>query len=281
MIRALAILVPLLLPCVAAAQQAGDAFQIVRTTDSQEQRSNGSSSTHDSDALVERVIAVSDAGTELEYDLPGNASPDDRARDWKFPVRVFKPRAGPLQLRNRAELETRIDKWLKAAELPRSACGHWYFTWNAFRIECDPEQALQVVEAFAIGWDKPSEGALYADKEAQRSAPLKRKQNGRGFTAELAVNPEAIRKARVDNELMIAEINRQPLTREAARKAHAAEEISGTIRVDLDTDDAGQLRRRTRVIKVTIRSGGETVTRTVTDVIERRPIRPARNPDSI
>lgn len=282
MSRALAILAALLLPGVSAAQQAGDAFEIARTVDSEQHSTSGSTgTTHDRDAVVERVVAVTDAGVELEYDLPDGASAEDRARQWQFPARIFAPRKGPLQLRNRAELEKRIDKWLEWGEMQRSACGRWIFTWNAFKIECDPDAVLQLVAAFSLGRDPPVEGGAYTDAQAIRPAPLARKANGKGFTAQLTVDPEAIRNARIENEMVLAEISGKPLTREAARKAHAAEDISGTIEIDIDTDEAGRVRHRTKVVRLTIRSGGETETRTVTEVVERRPIRPARNPDSI
>lgn len=282
--RALATIAALLLPGLAAAQDsphAGETFEITRTSDTQQSSAGSTSTSHDRDTLVERVVAVSDAGLELEYDLPANTPVDDRARDWKFPVRVFKPRGRPLQLRNRAELEARVDNWLKAANLPRSACGRWYFSWNAFRVECDPEAALAAVRPFAIGQESLGDGNLYVDERAARPVPLKRKPEGSGFTVEMAVNPAAVRDEMAEADLVVAEISGKKLTREAAHKAHAEDTISGTIRISFDTDSAGQPRRRTRIIALTIRSAGNTETRTITEVIERRPVRPAAHPDSI
>ena len=98
----------LLAPSLAAAQQAGDRFQLVRTT-LVEQRGPGTMrSTQNSDALIERIVAVTPAGAELEFSLP----PGSQGGDWTFPVRVLQPQDGPRQLRDRAELEGRIDKWL-------------------------------------------------------------------------------------------------------------------------------------------------------------------------
>jgi len=282
--RALATIAALLLPGLAAAQDsphAGETFEIIRTSDTQQSSDGSTGTSHDRDTLVERVVAVSGAGLELEYDLPANTPADDRARDWKFPVRVFKPREGPLQLRNRAELEARVDKWLKAANLPRSACGRWYFSWNAFRIECDPEAALEAIRPFAIGQQSLGDGALYADERAARPVPLKRKPDGRGFAVEMAVDPAAVRNEMAEADLVVAEISGKKLTREAAQKAHVDDIISGTIRISFDTDTAGQALRRTRIVALTIRSAGKTETRKITEVIERRPVRPASNPDSI
>jgi hypothetical protein len=274
--RALLPLAALLAPSLAAAQQAGDRFQLVRTTQT-EQRSPGSmSSSTNSDALIERVVAVTPAGVELEFSLP----PGSQSGDWTFPLRVFKPQSGPLQLRNRPELETRIDAWLKNANLTRAACGHWVMTWNAFRIECDPESALRTVDAFAIGQLNLTEGAPYADAQAQRPVPLKARPDGKGFTAELAMDPGLIREDLAKADLAAAEINGQKLTLDAARKAHATDQVSGTIKVTIDT--AGEVRRRVRIAAQTITRNGQAETRTTTEMIERRPVGPAApDPNSI
>ena len=63
--------------------------------------------------LVERVIALRDSGVELEFDLPEGTSAEDRTRNWQFPARVLKSSDQPLQLLNGAELEARVQDWLK------------------------------------------------------------------------------------------------------------------------------------------------------------------------
>ena len=129
------IVAALLLPAIVAhagtlalAPQVGDTYEITLVKDSVQQGSNGSSgSSHDKDTIIERVIGLRADGLELQYDLPNTATADDRARSWQFPARVFKPFGGPAQLLNGPELEARLDGWLKAAGLTRTACGHWYF----------------------------------------------------------------------------------------------------------------------------------------------------------
>ncbi|WP_342249295.1 hypothetical protein [Sphingomonas sp. OTU376] len=268
-------LAALLAPSLAMAQQAGDQFQLVRTTETQQRSAGAMSSSRNSDALVERVVSVTPAGVELEYSLP----PGSRSADWTFPLRVFQPQSGPLQLRNRAELETRIDSWLKGANLTRAACGRWVAGWNSFRIECDPEAALRTVEAFAIGQIRLADGAPYADAQAQRPVPLKAKPDGKGFTAELAIDPARLRDDLAKGDVALAELNGQKLTLEAARKARAADQVSGTIKVTIDT--AGDVRRRARVVTQTITRGGQSETRTTTEIVERRPIKQRVDPNSI
>jgi hypothetical protein len=269
------LLAALLAPGLAQAQQAGDQFQLLRSTQTEARSPGSMSSSTNSDALLERVVSVTPAGTELEYSLPSGAQ-----GDWAFPLRVLKPQAGPLQLRNRAELEARIDSWLKNANLTRAACGKWVGGWNPFRIECDPESALRTVDSFAIGQIPLADGAPYVDAQASRPAPLKAKPGGRGFTAELAMDPARIRDDLAQADVAAAERNGQKLSLEAARKAHAADQVSGTIKVTIDT--AGDTRRRTRVATQTITRGGQTETRTTTEIVERRPVRAqAPDPNSI
>lgn len=273
--RTVLFLATLLVPGLASAQQAGDQYQLVRTTQT-EQRSTGSmQSTQNSDALVERVISVTPAGVELEYSLP----PGSRSGDWTFPLRVLKPKAGPLQLRNRPELESRIDTWLKGMNLTREACGRWVSGWNSFRIECDPEAALRTADAFEIGQLTLADGAPYADAQAQRPVPLKAKPDGKGFTAELALDPALIREELAKGDVALAGLYGQKLTLDAARKARARDQISGTIKVTIDT--AGDTRRRARVISQTVTHDGQTETRTTTEIVERRPIRQRIDPNSI
>lgn len=273
--RAFLLLAALVAPSLAIAQQAGDQFQLVRTTLTEQRSPGAMNSSQNSDALLERIVSVSPAGIELEYSLPPGSQ-----GDWTFPVRVFKPQTGALQLRNRPELEARIDKWLKDANLTRAACGHWVAGWTAFRIECNPESALRTIDSFAIGQLNLADGAPYTDPQAERPAPLKAKPDGKGFTAELAMDPARIRDDLARADIAAAEINGQKLSLDAARKAHASDQVSGTIKVTIDT--AGAVSRRVRIATQTITRNGQTETRTTTEMVERRPIRAqAPDPNSI
>jgi hypothetical protein len=166
----------------------------------EEQNSNGSSgSSNDKDTIIEQVTGVRADGLELQYDLPNSATADERSRTWQFPVRVFKPSGGPVQLRNSVELEARIEGWLNAASLPRTACGHWIFTWTAFRIECDPQSVIKTIQSFDLGSASLREGELYQDSEARSSGKLARRSGGLGgetFTVEMPVDADAVRHAR-------------------------------------------------------------------------------------
>src|SRR5690349_12646524 len=73
---------------VSATPKVGDEHQITKRYETASQDSRGGSgSSRGNDAILERVIAVRDGGLELEFDLPKDATAEDRARNWQFPAR--------------------------------------------------------------------------------------------------------------------------------------------------------------------------------------------------
>jgi hypothetical protein len=257
--------------------QVGDAYELRLVKDSTEQGSNGSTgSSHDQDTLIEKLIGVRADGLELQYDLPDSTTAEDRARNWQFPVRVFKPIGAPAQLLNGPELEARVEAWLKAANLPRTACGHWIFTWNAFRIDCDPRSALKTIESYDLRSADVHEGVPYQDPEAGSPGKLARKTDGADgetFAVEMQVDPDMVRRARAESDVVVGEIMEKPVSLDTALHDRAGEVVSGTISVTFDADLGGNVRRRTRVTKLNIkRPDGRSETQTVTETLERRRI---------
>jgi hypothetical protein len=259
------------------APQVGDTYEITLIKDSVQQGSNGSSGkSHDKDTIIEQVTRVRADGLELQYDLPNTTTADERTRIWQFPVRVFKPFGGPTQLLNGPELEARLEGWLKAASLSRTACGHWIFTWNAFRIECDPQSVIKAVQSYDLRSANLLEGGLYQDSEAGSSGKLARRAggvDGETFAVEMPVDADAVRRTRAESDVVVGEIMKKPVSLEAALHERAAEIVSGTISVAFETDPAGNVRCRTKVTKLDIkRPDGRSETQTVTETLERRPI---------
>ena len=257
--------------------QIGDAYEITLIRESAQQGSHGSSgSSHDKDTIIERVTGLRRDGLELEYDLPKAGTAEERAGNWQFPARVFKPFKGPAQLLNGPELEGRVDGWLKAAGLSRAACGHWIFTWNAFRIECDPQSVIKIIEPFDLRSADLREGAPYQAADARGPGTLTRKAagpDGSTFAVEMSVDPDAVRRARAESDVVAGEILNKPVTLDAALRGRAKETASGTISVTFETDAAGNVRRRTTVTKLDIEGpDGQSETQTVTETLERRLI---------
>lgn len=233
--------------------------------------SSGSSSGHDS--LLERIVAVRDDGRELIYDLPKSATKEDRARSWQFPAHVFQPNHGTVKLLNRDDLEARLVIWLKSAGWDRSVCGRLIFTWNAFRIECKPESVIDTINAFDLRAGDIREGAPYSDDDATAPGTLVRRASlpkVETFTAELEVNPDVVLRARAKLDVAVGELMQKPVSLEAALLERRKEDVSGNLSVTLDIDDAGQVIRRVRVVRLkTKRPDGSTETETKTETVER------------
>jgi hypothetical protein len=258
-----------------SATEVGEAYEITQAYETSNRTSSGSSGTsRGRNVLLERVIAARDGGLELEYDLPHRANAEERARVWQLPARIFRPSDGPMQLLNRSELEGRVDGWLARAGLTRADCNRMTFTWNAFRIECEPQSAIPMIEAMDLRLPDVREGALYHDPEAVSPGILIRKSagpDGETFTVEMDIDPAAVRRARAESEVAVRALAQQPVTLEAALLAQAQVSISGTISVTVDTDARGMVQRRVRVIMLEIHGpDGETESRTSTETIERR-----------
>ena len=259
---------------VARSLQVGDAYEI--TTDRQaEQHGNYAesprSTSTDRAAYVERVEEVRPGGTVLKYDLPQAATRAERASTWQFPFRVFKTNDGSLRLLDAPELQARVERWLKAAALPRTACGRLIFTWTAFRIECDPQSVVRWLETITLP-ERIDPQARFTTPDALAPAPLTRRSTGK-LVATLAIDPEVIRRERARTDVDVAELMHKPLTFDDALKAHAAETITGTITVSFDVEADGEVRRRTRarVVK-TAWEDGRVDTKTMTDTLTRTPL---------
>ena len=107
----------------------GKTYLVTKSYETSEHSNDGSSgSSRGSDTLFERFISEYDGGLELQYEVRPDANPEEKARNWQLPARVFKPANGPMQLLNSDELEARLEGWLKVAKWDRAVCGHWIFT---------------------------------------------------------------------------------------------------------------------------------------------------------
>lgn len=238
----------------------GASTLIVSETKTRTSGDGSQSLSQDRDTIVERVVSVNVAGTELLYDLPAETTAEQRFTDWHFPFRVLQPPFGAPVLLNRAELEERRDRWLARAGLTASACGHWVFTWNAFKIDCEPASVLAAIEPTDLGLGKFA-GGVRTDTSGGSQVEFK-----------VPVNPEQVRQNAVDGDLAIAEIMRQQTTREAAVRAHAADRISGTVSIMFELEKGGAVLRRTKTTNVTVETGGKKETRLQTQTVERRPL---------
>lgn len=268
----------LLLPATVAPAEplrAGEAYEIaIRSEMSQQGSDESQSSARSNSGLVERVLAVRDDGVELEYDLPPDVPAEDRARQWQFPVRVLKPAAGPLQLLNRPELESRAARWLEAAGMPGLVCGQWIFTWTAIRIDCDPQTVLDSLEAMDLHPAALQDGALFGDPAARAPAPLRRqagRSQGETLSVVLAVDPDVVRRERAEADRIVAQMMGPAAAEDTGRAGREVVDASGTIRISIETDAGGRMRRRVKVTELDVRRrDGVTESSRTTETLDRR-----------
>lgn len=275
-----ALLLPAAAACAHTAKplpKVGAEYEIIRSYETaQETNGESSGSSRGRDGMLERVIGLRDGGLELEYDLPANTPAEHRARVWQFPVRVFKPASGPMQLIDRSELDARVDAWLAAAGLTRAACGEWIFTWNAFHIECDPETIIQTIHSIDLRSIDLREGTLHLEPEARGPGKLTRAAtgpDGARFVVALEIDPDAARRDRAEADVIAGEIMQKPVTIDAALRERAKESVSGTIEVTFEADSTGTAWRRIKVTRLRIDGPGDrTETQIATETVERRPV---------
>lgn len=262
---------------IPAQDRVSDAYEIrLRTTTESAADDGSSSSSRSGGMLIERVVALRNEGVELEFDLPPDATAEERARNWQWPARVLKAPDGSLELLNAEELEARIDAWLTLGDMTREACGHWIFTWNAFKIECDPLSVIDTLGAYDLRFGDLRDGAPHTNRGGLGQTTLRMESSGPGaavFVAETPVDPDFVRRERAESDVVVAEIMGEPKTLEAALQARASEQITGTIATNLVTDAGGRVIRRTTVINlVTADAMGVVEHMTSTQTVERRPL---------
>jgi len=261
---------------VSGPDHVGDTYEIRLSSMTESTTDDGSSSSNSRSGglLIERVAGIRDDGLDLEFDLPSDARPEERTRDWQWPARVLKAPDGSLALLNAAELEARIEAWLTLGGMSREACGQWIFTWNAFKIECDPRTVIGTLGSYDLRFGDVREGAAYTEQGGVGPAYLRLESSGpegSKYVVETPVDADFVRGQRAESDVVVAEIMGEPTTLEAALQARSDEQITGTIATTLTVDVAGRVTARTRITRLTITNAeGVTEHSTHTVSVERR-----------
>lgn len=256
---------------------AGDIWEITVTRDSTRTGSDGSSgSSHDRDVLIQTIESTDQEGAVMRFDLPGTMKPEERQGAWQWPARVLKRPDGSLNLLNQNDLESRLDQWLGRAQLPRAACGKWIFTWNAFKIECDPLSVLEIVRTFDPQLPTLQDGAVYHDPSAAAPSRLASRTGpggGSPFSAHMDIDEKAVARSRAEGDVVAGEVTGKAVTLEAALATRAQEQISGTIDVAIGTDEASRVREIKTTTALTVREvDGTVTTQEETELLERKPL---------
>ena len=155
-------------------------------------------------------------------------------------------------------------------------CGRWIFTWNAFRIECDPDSVIADLKAINLLTVDLREGDIYRHPETLRPGTLVRTMDGPDgatYSVKLEIDADAVRRSRAESDVAVGEIMQQPVTLETALRERSKETVSGTVEVTFDVDVSGRPTRRTMVTLVeTAKPDGVSETDRQTTKVERRAV---------
>ena len=256
-------------------ETAGDRFRITLFHETESKGENGSSSSSSGGhEYLEEIAAVRADGVERIYDVPPEPESDERLIAWQFPVHVLETNDGGIEVLNRDELEMRRDAWLEAAEIPEEACGTWYFTWNAFQVECDPDAIVETIRAIKIQPDDMLVAALFKHPAAHEPGQLMEgEEKGLGvvLSAHMLLNPDYIHRAEAESDVIVGQLMQEPISFEEAYAKRKAERISGTIDVSLEADADGRVWKRTASITSEKTEVDGNVERSVsTETVERQ-----------
>ncbi len=263
-------------PVAGHTQDAGATFEITASYRTTHESEESSGSSGGKNVYLEEILAVRADGVEKRYSLP--TRPDrqtDNLANWQFPVRVLEKADGTRQILNREDMETRRDAWLNAAEISKDACGAWYFTWNAFQVECDPDSILLAIDGITIQPMELHDGAMFAYPGAQTPAVMRQTasdEDGKHYQIAMLVDPDTVRKSSAESDMVVGQIMKNPISFEEAYAKHQAVDIAGTITVLLDAKPDGRVWRRTVTTNLTlIGPDGETERQTSTQITTRLP----------
>lgn len=251
--------------CPLAAQQSGYILELeYETATERHGELGGSSSSGGRQAIVERVLAATPRGVEIEYSIPDD--PEDVRGNgmWMFPARIRVASDGGKSVLNSDELNSRVDQWLALGEWTRDECGQWHFTWTAHQVRCDIEAVIDSVETFGMRPGYVAEGELIALPGAVRPAPLRR-AGTRGERAILVgdapVDSEELRRQTAETAVVVSGLMGEAKTIDEAMTELAEFNATGTIKVELEVDKDGLVWRREDTTEITVtglESGDET-----------------------
>jgi hypothetical protein len=199
------------------------------STSSEGQGSSGSSS--GKSAYREAVRTGADGCRTRSFDLVDDPERKRPLAEWQMPIVLREcPGAAPV-LANRDEMLVRRDAFLAAIEVTTEACGRYYFTWNVFQIECDPDAAAQRTLKGNLSLIPLEDGAEYNLPDTGTRVTLALAPDAppgqRIFTGTATIDPEYLRDSAAKTIMVVAEINGKTVTREEALAQIARHQFSG------------------------------------------------------
>jgi hypothetical protein len=228
----------------------------------------------DRDAILVTPIPGETDGSTAIYDLPPTSSEAERSSNWHLPAIIRVQPDGSRTLVNETELAAKVDPWLERGGYTRETCGHWIFTWSAFKIDCDPLSVLAIAEEFDLGPIDLQVGRPVTIKGATASGKVKLARSSattKTYIVNYTLNPDFIRRTRAESDVVVGQILKKPVTLEEALAGQGRQSISGEISDQFETDQTGRIIRRTTTTTiVTVGEDGKGRTSTSVRTLERQ-----------
>lgn len=239
--------------------------------------SSGSGRSNTRNALIEVVLAKSDAEVELEYRLPPGSEGRADPVEWMFPVQVRKTLNGEVEILNQTELSLRRDEWLDAAPQFRRVCGQSIFTWTAIQIYCETSDVLGILAPFDLWIWTLAPGLTWEESGTIASQPLKlvgSETDVRRYEVNLDLDPEALRRSDAEGKVSVATMTGKPVpTLEEALGELSTTSYMGTLVLGFQTDVFGAVLERTWVRETTkFDPSGQSSSRVSTTTVRRAPL---------
>ena len=252
-----------------------------RTT-SEGEGSSGSSSGRSG---YREEVRTDAAGCRIRsFDLVDNPEQQRPVAEWQMPIVLQEcPGAAPA-LANRNEVLARLDAFLTAIKVSHEACGRYYFTWNVFLIECDPDAAAQNILKSDLSLIPLEDGADYILPDTGTHVTLALASNAapgqRIFTGTAVIDPAYLRDSAADTIMVVAEVSGMTVTREAALAQIAAHQYSGKSAISVVEEAAADRITTTIIGEVSeVDAEGQVETRKSEVVTKRQRVEAASGSD--
>jgi len=225
--------------------QASDAPEVFEIIIRYETRSEGNRMTGSSSGgyhYREEVYARTGDCRLRRFDVVDDPEHSRPLALWKMPVLLRECAGQPAEIANREAMVARRDAFLSAAELPPEACGRHYFTWDVFKIECDPEAVIDTVERIDLSSLALQDGAHFLVRDTETRLTLTQAESGpdgrRTFTGRGTIDPEVLREQKASAIMVIAEVSGEEISLEQAMARIAEHRFAGEVSVKLMEEPA-------------------------------------------
>lgn len=196
-----------------------------------------SGSSRGSNAYREEVRTDAEGCRLRQFDIDDTDGRKRPLSQWQMPIVVRQcPGAAPA-LANRDAMLARRDAFLAAMNVTTDVCGAHYFTWNVFRIDCDPDEAVDRLAEIDLGSIRLEDGAEYALPDTGTRVTLRRKASEVPgqilFAGSAAIDPEYLRSRAAETIMVVAEVSGEKMTRDEAISQIAGRRYSGESAITL------------------------------------------------